>query len=69
MKRFLSLDILRGFTVACMIMVNNPGKLGAYVSSAETLHMGRLFSYGFGVPHVFIHSRRVGMVRDAENGA
>ena len=28
MKRFLSLDILRGFTVACMIMVNNPGSWG-----------------------------------------
>lgn len=25
MKRLLSLDILRGLTVACMIMVNNPG--------------------------------------------
>ncbi len=25
MKRFLSLDVFRGLTVACMIMVNNPG--------------------------------------------
>ena len=28
MKRLLSLDILRGLTVACMIMVNNPGSWG-----------------------------------------
>ena len=28
MKRLLSLDVLRGLTVACMIMVNNPGSWG-----------------------------------------
>lgn len=28
MKRLPSLDVLRGFTVACMIMVNNPGSWG-----------------------------------------
>lgn len=29
MKRFLSLDIFRGLTVACMILVNNPGSYKA----------------------------------------
>lgn len=29
MKRYLSLDVLRGLTVACMILVNNPGSRSA----------------------------------------
>ena len=32
-KRLLSLDILRGITIAGMIMVNNPGSWG-YIRSA-----------------------------------
>ena len=30
-KRILALDILRGVTIAGMIMVNNPGSLGTYL--------------------------------------
>ena len=43
-KRILALDILRGVTIAGMIMVNNPGSWGRIIkSSVGTLALALFF--------------------------
>ena len=43
-KRLLSLDVLRGITVAGMILVNNTGKCGYNYAAVRTCQVGWLFA-------------------------
>ena len=51
-KRLLSLDVLRGITVAGMILVNNTGKCG-YCRFC-TRQVGWFFAGRSGIPDVYV---------------
>ena len=51
-KRLLSLDVLRGITVAGMILVNNTGKCG--YNFAAFAHAKWLFAGRSGIPDVYV---------------
>ena len=40
-SRILAIDILRGITIAGMILVNNPGNWGAHICTIRTCRMER----------------------------
>ena len=53
-KRLLSLDVLRGITVAGMILVNNTGKCGYNFAAFATCQVGWLFAGRSGISDVYV---------------
>lgn len=55
-QRILALDILRGITIAGMIMVNNPGSWGGYLRALETCQLAWPDTDRFGVPVLYVYN-------------
>jgi predicted acyltransferase len=58
-KRLLSLDFFRGFTVAAMILVNNPGDWGHIYWPLEHSKWNGCTPTDLGVPIFSIHGWRI----------
>ena len=53
-KRLLALDVMRGITIAGMILVNNPG-LGTCIRSPKTCPMERSYPHRPGFPFLHVY--------------
>lgn len=54
-KRLLALDILRGITIAGMILVNNPGSWGYVYAPLEHAAFNRIDPHRSRFPFFYVH--------------
>ena len=54
-KRLLALDVMRGITIAGMILVNNPGSWGHAYAPLKTCPMERSYPHRPGFPFLHVY--------------
>ena len=53
--RLLSLDVMRGITIAGMILVNNPGVMEVCIYAFRACTLERPHSHRFGISVLYVH--------------